>query len=168
MDVLYNASLHKDLELIEPQRTLSRPTYTGKDKYIGDYVFATKDKRLAAMYLATKGLATLLETEAEFSYIVICSDQAGYIANDKGGAIYELPTDKFSETPQEGLTEYELVSADPIKPLGKIVYEKSLDAMLEHGITVYFVNQKTFDGLMPVGSDKYRAILDLLPSYNAR
>lgn len=49
---LYHASAQKNLKVLKPQRTLFH------DEYIGDFVFATSDRRMAAMYLATKGVPT--------------------------------------------------------------------------------------------------------------
>jgi hypothetical protein len=148
MKTLYHASPSKNLTVIQPQRTLSR------DKYIGDYVFATSDLKLAAMYLATKGKGTLMDYTSKEPAIVICSDEREYVRNDKGGAIYIVPADSFKKSPQEGLEESEVVSKVPVTPLDKKVYEHSLDAMHELGITVYFADQKTFDALVKARDEK--------------
>jgi hypothetical protein len=142
MKVLYHASPAKTLKKIQPQRTLSR------DIYIGDYVFATSNIRLAAMYLATKGNATLMNVEAETPIIVICNNAKDYISSDKGGAIYTVPATTFKKTPQAGLEKSERVSSIAVTPIEKKVFKRSLDAMREMGIVIYFVNQKTFDSLV--------------------
>lgn len=157
MPVLYHASTNKNLELIKPKPTLS------KDKFIGDFVFATKDKILATMYLATKGYATLLGPRDTPPNIVICADEKEYLKNDKGGAIYELPSDSFKDSPQKGLTDFELVSKSAVTPLSKVVYESSLEAMKKLGIEIRFVDQRTFDSL--VNSPNQKELIRKLPLY---
>lgn len=157
MSVLYHASQNKNLTAAEPKRTLS------KDIYIGDFVFATTDKFLATMYLATKGYATLLGSQDEQPNIVICADANDYLTHDQGGAIYELPSDSFTESPQKELSDYELVSLIPVKPLNKTVYDKSLDAMQDSGIVVRFVDKQTFDNL--IGHPKQAELIQQLPTY---
>jgi hypothetical protein len=90
--------------VLEPKRTLS------KDKYIGDFVFATQNKVLAIMYLTTRGFATLMNSNSRNPNIVICADKDDYLKRDSGGAIYELPSALFIESPQKELSDYELVS----------------------------------------------------------
>jgi len=137
---LYHSSQKKNLILLTPQRTISH------DKYIGDYVFATYDKKLAVMYLATKGVAVLMNSK--MSNIVICSDKKEYLNKDKGGAVYEIEDGHFVDTPQNGLSEYEKVSTKPVKPLKKTIYASSIKAFLTFGIKIYFVDQKTFNSLI--------------------
>lgn len=155
---VYHVSPNKSLKIIEPRRALS------KGVYIGDYVFATKDKMLATMYLATKGYAVLLGSKDKNPNIVICADAQDYLASDHGGAVYELPEEFFFESPQTELAEYELVSKFPVKPLSKMVYEKSIDAMHKSGIDIKFVDQETFDNL--IGNLKQRELVHQLPNYH--
>src|SRR4051812_29088282 len=70
MDVLYHASTNSELTVLEPQRTLS------KDKYIGDFVFATKDKLLAVMYLIPKGYGSIMDTKSKPPKILICANES--------------------------------------------------------------------------------------------
>ena len=142
MDLLYHASANKDLRLIEPKKTLSR------DVCIGDYVFATSNKRLAAMYLATRGKPILLNVRSTAPRVIICTNTEEYIEYDKGGAIYTIPASSFRRTPQEGLEDSELVSEVAVKPISKKVYETSLEAMQEAGVEVYFVSREQFDEIL--------------------
>ena len=136
MKFLYHASPKKHLTEIQTKRTLSR------DLYIGDFVFATSDVRLAAMYLATKGNAILVNVKTKKPTIVICNNAKDYLLNDKGGAIYRVPGNTFIKSPQEGLEDSEMVSEVGVTPIDTQVYLSSLDAMKEMGITIYFVNEK--------------------------
>lgn len=157
MPVFYHASMNKDLGVINPKRTLS------KDHYIGDYVFATADRTLAIMYLTTRGYATLMNPHDKQPNVVICAKQAEYQASDTGGAIYELPADSFIESPQKELSDYELVSKVPVKPLTKDLYDMSLRALKENGIIVRFVDKDTFNNL--IGNPKQAELISQLPIF---
>lgn len=157
MYVLYHASQSKDLLLIEPKRTLS------KDKFIGNFVFATTDKILAIMYLTAKGYATLMGLHEEQPNIVICANSEDYLKHDKGGAIYELPSESFIESPQKELSDCELVSKVSVKPLRKLVYDKSIDTIMDAGIHVRFVDKQTFDSL--IGNPDQLDLVGKLPLY---
>jgi hypothetical protein len=139
--MLYHASPNKNLAILEPKRTLS------KDRFVGNFVFATSDRKLAAMYLANNGVPVLLNVK-EGPRIIICSNADTYIQNDKGGAIYEVPADSFQPTPQAGLEDSEVVSEVPVVPLNKTIYQTSLDAMKEMGVQVYFVAKDVFDEIV--------------------
>jgi hypothetical protein len=157
-DILYHASPNKDLEIIEPKRTLS------KNRCIGKYVFATSDKKLAAMYLATKGNATLMGFEHKNPWIVICANPNDYLEKDQGGAVYTLPAKTFSKTPQKGLEYSEMVSKKKVKPINKTIYKTSLQAMSEQRIKVYFVEQEKFNELLK-SRDQNKLVKELEP-YN--
>lgn len=139
--MLYHASPIKNLAILEPKRTLS------KDRFIGNFVFATSDRKLAAMYLANKGVPVLLNVK-DSPRIIICSEADEYIKNDIGGAIYELPDGSFRQTPQAGLEDSEVISEVPVRPLNKTIYQTSLDAMSESGIKVYFASKEVFDEIL--------------------
>lgn len=155
---LYHASPDKSLAVIEPKRTLS------KDKYIGDYVFATEDPRLAAMYLASKGTALLMNVKSSPFSIVINANEQDYLASDKGGAVYKVPAATFEKTPQAGLEDSERISKVSTMPLEKKVYSSSIEAIQEAGVKIYFVDSKTFTNLLN-NPDQDKIIASLKP-YN--
>ena len=142
MKVLYHASQNKDLSVLEPQRTIS------KDKYIGDYIFATEDKILALMYLVPKGYGIIMHSGESPSRIQICADEAEIRAKDKGGAIYHLDASDFQESPQAELSGYERVSKQPLRPIFKDVYKSSFDALEKFGVIIEFIDQVTFEHLI--------------------
>lgn len=111
-------------------------------------MFAISDIRLAAMYLATKGTAILMDVKTDKPRIVICSSPENYLPNDKGGAIYTVPANTFKQSPQEGLEDSEMVSGVSVKPISKKVYTTSLDAMKKMGITIYFVDENKFNKIV--------------------
>ena len=160
MGILYHSSPQKDLKIIEPQKTKVH------DEYVGDYVFATTDKILATMYLCTKGHASLMESKHKNPWIVIVAEPSEFIKYDKGGAMYELPDDSFHKTPNPGLETFEMVSKNSITPLSKQVYDTFMQAMHDSGVTVYFVNQSTFDDILK--TKDHQSIIDTLKPYNPR
>lgn len=152
--MLYHGSQFKHLKKISPKPTLSN------DTYIGDYVFATTDKALAAMYLVPKGFATLMHAESKAPILVICGDEKNVKRLDKGGVIYTLPSDTFTNTPQEGLEMYEKVSQEPVTPIDFEIYESIFDAFDEYKITVKFVDEQIFETLVS-SKDQKRLIESL-------
>lgn len=156
MTVLYHASPDKSLTIINPRKTLS------KNDYIGDYVFATSNKKLAVMYLATKGNATYMEPQAKQPYIVISSDSNKYLATDRGGAVYSVSANSFEKTPQTGLEDYEMVTKNSVKPIGKEVYKTSVEAMRKYGIEIYFVDWPKFNEIIKA-KDKDRILVSIEP-----
>lgn len=146
--VLYHASQSKQLKVILPKRTLSN------DKYIGDYVFATANRALAAMYLVPKGFAILMNIDMRVPTLVICGDEQELKKHDKGGAIYELLPDTFIDTPQQGLELYEKVSKKPVTPLKTKLYDSIFDAFREQEVKVKFVGETTFKELIESPNQK--------------
>ena len=142
MEVLYHTSTNKDLEVIEPQRTLS------SNVYIGDYVFATSNHKLAAMYLVARGTPILLNIKTAMPHLIICANPEEYRIRDRGGAIYTIPAESFHKTPQKGLEDSGLVSEVAITPISKKVYETSIEALREEGVEIYFVSKEQFDEIV--------------------
>ncbi len=139
---LYHASPIKNLKLIKPQRTISH------NKYTGDFVFATKYKKLALMYMLPKGFPILMNAKLKNPYIVICANVEEILQSDKGGALYILPDNLFHQTPQKGLNEYEMVSKDPVTPLFEEDYDCVIDQLIKENITIYFVDNDIFNKLL--------------------
>lgn len=157
MTTLYHASPERDLGVLLPKPTLS------KDQYIGDFVFATANRRLAAMYLATRGIRTLMDTESDPPSIVICDSEEHYRGSDKGGSIYTVPSADFIPSPQAGLETYEMVSERKVAPIEQQVHTSSLKAMKECGISVHFASKEQFDLLLslPAGEGRLKLISEL-------
>ena len=139
---VYHASPDSNLKAIVPKRTMS------KDVYIGDFVFATTNKKLAAMYLAIRGVSTLMHHASDTPFIVMSSSPDEYLRSDPGGAIYTLPGATFEPTPQLELSESEMVSRVRVEPLDKEVFKTSIEAIKRHGVAIYFVNQPTFERIV--------------------
>ena len=140
--LLYHSSTITSLALLKPQKTLSN------DRYIGDFIFATANKTLALMYLTPKGIATLMNPDGSHPDIVICSTIEEFLKKDKGGAVYKLPDQGFSETPQKSLSNYEMVSRNVVKPINKTIYESTLKALTQAKIEIRFTDKNTFASLI--------------------
>ena len=138
-NLLFHASAVKGLKVLNPKRTLS------KDKYIGDFVFATPSKPMASMYLAPReGGTILIEAFNDEPYAVINNTSKKFQQVDRGGSIYTVSSTSFSKTPQEELIGPELVSILPVVPISEKVYDTSLSAMKEQNVKVFFVNNDLF------------------------
>lgn len=139
---LYHASPIKNLKLIKPQKTISH------NKYIGDFVFATKYKKLALMYMLPKGFPILMNAQLKNPYVVICASVEEILKRDRGGALYILPDSLFRQTPQFELNEYEMVSEDSIIPLGEEDYDCVIKELVRENINIYFADSDTFNKLI--------------------
>ncbi len=155
---IYHSSPIKNLKIIKPQRTLS------KNKYIGDFVFATKDKKLSLMYMLPKGFPILMNSKSSSPYVVICGETEDVIQKDKGGALYVLPSKTFHKTPQKELSEFEMVSKDPVAPIDEIDYENVMSALNIEGISIYFVDDTVFSNL--IANPKQNNIVKSLKRYS--
>lgn len=141
IDTLFHASTSKDLQVLKPRRTLS------KDTYIGDYVFATTSKKLAAMYLVTKNVPILMNYRSAEPSIMIVADSKEYAKNDVGGAIYSVASDTFKKSPQTELGNSEFVSSVEVVPISKEIYNTSVEAMTSMDITINFISKERFNEL---------------------
>lgn len=153
--------MNKDLTVLEPQRTLS------KDEYIGNYVFATKNRLYALMYLAPNAAGTKLMEVHGNPYMVINGTVEAYQKLDKGGAIYSLPYSSFEESPQAELGDSEYVSRTSVTPLGKETYDSSLTALLDAGVAVYFMDDVAFAKIVDAGVDSRAALKEFEPYTSA-
>ncbi len=156
---LYHASPIKNLKVIKPQRTISH------DKYIGNFVFATKYKKLALMYLLPKGFPTLMNVRSKNPYVVICASVEEILKRDKGGTLYLLPGNLFSQSPQKELNEYEMVSKEAVVPLSEDDYESVTQKLISENISIYFVDSDTFNKLIlnPKQDSMVKALNKYLP-----
>jgi len=139
---LYHASPIKNLKILEPKRTISN------DQSIGDFVFATRHKKLALMYMLPKGFPLLMNIKSSKPYVVLCGKAQDILKKDKGGALYELSVESFHKTPQSALANYEMVSKKPVIPLNETDYENVIRVLNKEGIAIYFVDTNTFDKLI--------------------
>lgn len=158
---LYHGSPHKDIEEFEPR--ISR----GTGEEFGPMVYATPDLATASTFLAEVKKPWTAGRFGDISFTIISVPREEFIRNDKGGHIYILPSDSFESDPKKGLGEYEWASKTSVKPTKKIEYPSALDAMLENGVQVYFVDDVTYKQIEE-SKDHGFSILKNLESENQR
>ena len=139
--VLYHGSPTPDLEELKPK------TESWRDKKEGPQVFATSDKRLATIFIGKEFKESSIVRSGKFGdipYAVILGSREEFIKDDKGGYIYTLPTNKFECDPEKGLGVNEWTCKVTVKPRTVEKFDSALDAMLEAGVQVYFVDDKIY------------------------
>ena len=155
---LYHASGTSGLRILSPQRTLS------KNHYIGDYVFATDNKLMAAMYLVPNAVGIrLLGYEYEQPYLVVCSTIEAFVKLDTGGSIYTVPQDSFHDTPQQELRGTEFVSEVSVVPIAEQRYDTARQALGDRGAKIYVLSEVSFDRVMKAGTDAWEILKELAP-----
>lgn len=135
---LYHASPSGDITVFTPRAESTR------DPNEGPRVFATPSKALATVFVVkTDDSWANSGTISDVPYMII-SDRARFDSLDTGGYIYSLPTDTFENDPSKGLGELEWTSAVPVVPTNKEYFKSGLDAMLDAGVQVYFLDAETY------------------------
>lgn len=160
---LYHASPATEIEVFEPRnKTVRHPDE-------GPVVFATPDKASAMPHLfESKDNWTKHGRINGVHYILINSDRETFINNDKGGAVYELSGDGFYSDLSKGPAR-EWVNKSPVKPIAKEMMPSALDAMINHGVQVYFVDEATLNRFKEAKeTDQKIDVLASLPSENQR
>ena len=152
--VLYHASQNRQIEIFEPKAQSVR------DPQEGPVVFATPHKEVAICFMTPYEFQHGSFNRGE-SWFMVIPNREGYLAKDKGGAIYSLPPDTFKTDPQKGLKENEWTSKTSVKPLGKEKYGSTLQAMLDYGIQVYFVDEQTYKEIESSDDHGFKVISSL-------
>lgn len=135
----YHGSPHGAIEEFEP-----RVSKGSGEKY-GALVYATQDLATASVFMAKVEREWSAGRFNNISYVLIPMSRDKFIENDKGGYIYVLPSDTFITETGRGMGEYEWASKEKVKPVKKIEYVSALDAMIENGVQVYFVDMETYE-----------------------
>ncbi len=135
---LYHASDNKGVDVFKPKNK------TVRDKSEGKVVFASPSKTYASMFIVPARDSWATNGRFGNRFWIVVSDKKGYLKNDRGGAIYSLPADKFNYSPNKGTSYLEWTSKEPVKPIDKEVYDSGLEAMMNLGVEVYFVDKNTF------------------------
>ncbi len=112
----------------------------------GPVIFSTPDKALASVFMVEghNDDWTTIGYYSDILCVVICMDREEFITRDKGGVVYEVPSDTFDYNPDLGMGEKEWTSSEPVKPTKETKYPSALDTMIENGVNVYFVDKDTF------------------------
>lgn len=136
-DILYHASSNRDIEIFEPRNEYVR------DINEGPVIFATPDKAYASCFLVNSDDSWVQISRFGDVRVIAISDEERYRRYDKGGAIYELPSTSFVHEIR-GTAKDEWTSREAVRPISKTEYASGLEAMLQFGVQVYFVDKSTF------------------------
>lgn len=162
-ETLYIGTQTKGIQEFTPRRG----NYRDKDE--GPVIFSTPDKALASVFMISghNDSWTKIGYYGDVLVIIICMDRDEYIKKDKGGVIYEVPSDSFDYNPKLGMGEKEWTSRESVKPIKETDYSSSLDTMIDNGVQVYFVDKEAFKEIWDA-DDHRRKIVFGLTSENSK
>lgn len=159
--VLYHASPNKNLEVLEKRAESVR------DESEGPVVFASSDKAGVTKFLVSSNDSWTKKGRFGGIHYNIISDRQRYEKEDKGGAIYHLSSDTFELDETRGGGKDEWTSRISVKPVNKEEYESGLQAQLDNGVQVFFVDKKTFENIIQ-SEDYGNSIIRDLESENKK
>ncbi|MDE1874863.1 MAG: hypothetical protein KGI79_02070 [Patescibacteria group bacterium] len=158
--ILYHASPDRNIQRFEPRKEHIRSADDGP------VVFATSNKAYASAFLVRWDDSWAHLSSHNGLVLMAISDKERFLRSDRGGAIYELPSDDFENvSPTEDHPEWK--SATAVTPSGKTEYASTLDAMIENGVQVYFVDRDAFEKIR-TADDFGLSILSALVSENQK
>ncbi len=140
--ILFHGSSNKEIEVLQPRAEHVR------DKEEGAVVFATPNIDVASMWLMSKQPGKVIKGNfnGKSFHFVYNGSKADFMRQDNGGAIYCLSSDGFYFTPSKGMGPNEWVSRETAKPLHIFYFDSALEAMVDFGVQVYFIeDSELFD-----------------------
>lgn len=160
-EILYHGSTVTGLASIQP--ALDEPNHPE----LGPCVFATADKRVAAMFLAPRdGGPISVNVFGDSTRMIIQNTPEAYAGVDRGGTIYVLPAQTFAQGTSGEFGATEWVSHTAVTPIASEVFSSSLEAMRSLGVYVYLVDVNTFHAIQ-ASDDHGLAIIDSLTPYRS-
>lgn len=155
-NVVFHGSQNRDLDALSPRSIGVR------DKTEGDVIFATPHMEYASTFMTDIKWNDRMCKKGSFDngpVFFIGINKEKFLQDDKGGAIYLLPSDSFyfdlglsdDLTKKEWLSKSKYVgygslrdwvSRRPVKPLYKFEFKSTLSAMIALGVQVYFVDDE--------------------------
>ncbi|MCP3659041.1 MAG: hypothetical protein GY830_01465 [Bacteroidetes bacterium] len=161
--ILFHASNNRNIKVLEPRNIKKR------NKNEGPVIFATANLDLATIFLSQFGDRYAKSGSYDWkNFHYIHKDKEEFLKKDKGGAIYIVPSDSFHSIPEKGLGRHEWVSKKKVKPLYKIEFDSALEAMIDLGIQVFFVDEETFAKLKSSKGEEHMKIIRKLKSENQK
>lgn len=162
--VLYVSAQTAEIKELIPMKGRSR------DDKEGSVVFSTPDKALASVFLVEGHNDSWMQIGYydDIPCVVICMDREEFIKKDRGGIMYEVPSETFDYNPNLGMGEKEWTSSKPVKPTKETKCPSALDAMIENGVNVYFVDQDTFNKINNADDNGFSLLLSLVSENRKR
>ncbi|MDA1168786.1 MAG: hypothetical protein O3A36_00420 [bacterium] len=158
--ILYHASPLGTIEEFEPRGRYKRNPNDPPQ------VFGSSSEAVATMMMAPgdDSWHKAGSYDGQRTWTFIYPDTDEFRKADVGGYIYELPPDDFNCDPHMGMGVAEWTSAKPVKPLTKPKhYPSSIEAMLEHGVKVYRVDQELFRRFRDNNEDDVELLKNIKP-----
>lgn len=138
--ILYHASPNRDVAEFESRAETTR------DPNEGPVVFATPDKAFASCFIVpTDDRWTDISVFENDICAMVIGDKKRFEEADKGGSIYSLSSDTFNTDLGQSMQQREWISKEPVRPIDKSDYKTGLQAMIENGVKVYFVDPETLE-----------------------
>ena len=162
--IVYHGSPIKNLSLIKPNQGHMR------DENEGAVIFASPDMGFASIFMSQHddSWTGIGYFGAEEHYYFVCKDKVRFMKEDNGGAIYALPSDGFVSRANIGMRGSEWTNNKPIKPLYKFDFSSTLEAMINLGIQVFFMDESVFEKFSNADYPEQREILASLQSENEK
>ncbi len=133
----YHGSSDRNIEELEPKQK----SYRKKEE--GELLFASPDMAGATLFLVRMYDNDSSKGYENGTYYYVISNKEKFMELDKGGTIYELPDAHFTLDPKQWSREWS--TKEKVKPLNKIHFDSGLQAMIENGVKVYFIDKETFE-----------------------
>ena len=153
--VLYHASSNRAIKVFEPRNESIRHPDEGP------VVFATPSKVEASKFIVNTSDSWTNLGAFNGVPFMFCSDRKRFEESDKGGTIYHLPSDSFiiDERFNKGTNEW--TSSVSVEPIGREDFDSGLDAMINFGVQVFFVDKETFQKVQESDDHGYSIIRGL-------
>lgn len=136
---LYHGSPH-EIEELEPR------TKPHREKEDGRLIHASQDIAVASMFMAKDVVRTGVMSDG-IPYAIIFADREEFIKNDKGGHIYKVRSNSFEPYLGKGMKGYEWITKDTVEHTEALEYDSTLEAMLNYGVQVYFIDKEFYNAM---------------------
>lgn len=139
-----------------------------RDVEEGSVVFGTPDAAFATMFMSPRPDDSWTERgRYNGVYYFACDDESRFLKGDNGGFIFALSPDNFDCDEKKSMGRCEWIARESVEPIGKRSYPSTLEAMIENGVQVYFIDRETLDR-MKSAEDHGMGILKDLQSENQK
>ena len=138
---LFHASSNRNVKEFEPRaESIRHPDE-------GPAVFAAETPEEVSVFLVPSNdswsqKSAWRDEQGNRTSVSIYADRDRFEKNDRGGSIYQLPSDTFNLDEKFSGSSKEWTSKEPVKPHEKKDYSFGLQAMMDFGVRVYFVTKE--------------------------
>lgn len=154
-EFVYHGSPKADIAEFVPRISM------GSGEEYGPQVYASNDLATASIFMADVGKSWSAGEVNGVLYVIIPHTKESFLERDKGGFLYKLPGATFSSDPKRGMGEKEWASPVSVKPVEVKKIDSALDAMIEHGVQVYFVTDEQYTEIKSSGKPSWMSLIDL-------